>query len=397
MRKVAIALCLFIGAMALPQSGAEAVDFQTTANAFSQLASNSNLADPAVVVMDQSTGEVVFANEADAPRKPASVIKLLAATSAYSYLSASDSFTTSLWSGIDSQSVVIQGSFDPWIGYDDKVAKRMHRTSMGQIQWNAFNTLLLNNGSFDKTTIYYSNLYPEDVAELTKYGKFKGAKTSFVRISSAAAAAQSAQLITSSTSPTVETILNWTLTWSDNVLAERMARIASVAAGNTRDDIGISKTFKSLMAGLGISTAGAVIKDASGLSKQNRLTATQISQLLFAIAHNEKFAPILEGLAVGGVTGTLRHRFLEYAPEAVGLVKAKTGTLNGTTNLAGYVESGDHDYIFVIIADNHNKSYAVTKRVRATVDRILGKIAKPLLPVLPSVAPSSETMTITAD
>ena len=383
-----------MGAIALSQSGAEAVDFQTTANAFSQLASNSNLADPAVVVMDQITGEVVFTNQADAPRKPASVIKLLSATAAYTYLSASDSFTTSLWSSIDSQSVVIQGSYDPWIGYDDKVAKRMHRTSMGQIQWNAFNALLVNNGTFDKTTVYYSNLYPEDLAELTKYAKFKGAKTAFVRVSTSDAIARSTQMITTSTSPTVEAILDWTLTWSDNVLAERMARIASVAAGNTRDDAGISKTFKSLMTDLGISTAGVVIKDASGLSKANRLTATQISQLLFAIAHNERYAPIVEGLAIGGVTGTLRHRFIEFAPTAVGLVKAKTGTLNGTTNLAGYVESEDHDYIFVIIADQHSKSYTVTKRVRATVDRILGKIAKPLLPVLPSVAPSSETMTV---
>jgi len=100
------------------------------------------------------------------------------------------------------------------------------------------------------------------------------------------------------------------------------------------------------------------------------------------IYHDPKFAPLINGLPVGGVSGTLENRFIETAPSAVGLVRAKTGTLDGTTNLAGYVDSGDHEYIFVIIADRHSKSYSVTKRVRATVDRILGKIATPRLPEL---------------
>jgi D-alanyl-D-alanine carboxypeptidase len=144
-----------------------------------------------------------------------------------------------------------------------------------------------------------------------------------------------------------------------------------------------------------IDTKNLVVKDASGLSKQNRMTAKQVAQLLFLIYHDPKFAPLVEGLPVGGVSGTLQNRFLETAPEAVGLVRAKTGTLNGTTNLAGFVESGENHYIFVVIADRHSKSYTVTKKVRATVDRILGKIATPLLPVLVSLTPSSESVTIT--
>jgi D-alanyl-D-alanine carboxypeptidase len=84
---------------------------------------------------------------------------------------------------------------------------------------------------------------------------------------------------------------------------------------------------------------------------------------------------------------------VKTAPSAVGLVKAKTGTLNGTANLAGYVESGEHEYIFVIISDQHSKSYTVTKRVRATVDKILGKIANPLLPEIPALPPIDESST----
>jgi len=78
----------------------------------------------------------------------------------------------------------------------------------------------------------------------------------------------------------------------------------------------------------------------------------------------------------------LRNRFTETAPAAVGLVKAKTGTLSNTTNLAGYVESGDREYVFVIISDRHTKTYSVARRIRDLVDRILGKIAAPFLPIV---------------
>ena len=98
------------------------------------------------------------------------------------------------------------------------------------------------------------------------------------------------------------------------------------------------------------------------------------------IRNDPKFAPVISGLPVGGVSGTLRNRFSETAPEAVGLVRAKTGTLNGTANLAGYVEAGDREYAFVIIADQLRRSSVASKRARDTVDRILGKLALPFAP-----------------
>ena len=166
-----------------------------------------------------------------------------------------------------------------------------------------------------------------------------------------------------------------------------------MAAGNTLNSEGVAKTFDTLLNDLGISTANLKVKDASGLSRENRVTAAQISQLLMIIYHDPKFKPLVDGLPVGGISGTLQERFIETAPGAIGLVRAKTGTLNGTTNLAGYVQSGEHEYIFVIIADLHSRSYSVTKKVRATVDRILGRIATPLLPeVLPV---QEETLTAT--
>ena len=393
--RFSVIVCLVAGLLVAPQSSAFAADSIAISSVFSQLTAIPTLADPSVIVVDEKTGEVVYESNASSPRKPASVIKLISAAAAYTYLSPSDSFTTSMWSGVDGKSVVIQGSLDPWIGYDHKVATKMGRTSLERIEFNALSTLKkLNSGSTKNTTIYYSNLYAQDVAHISRFLREHHLSIPLKRVTNAVATEKSNEEILTSTSPTLQKIIDWTLIWSDNLLAERIARLASVAAGNTLDDKGVALTFATMLTEMGISTSNLVVKDASGLSRENRVTARQISQLLMVIYHDPKFIPLIKGLPVGGVSGTLQHRFIETAPTAVGLVRAKTGTLNGTTNLAGYVESGEHQYIFVIIADRHSKSYSVTKKVRATVDRILGKIATPLLPVLPN-APSSESVTAT--
>jgi hypothetical protein len=46
--------------------------------------------------------------------------------------------------------------------------------------------------------------------------------------------------------------------------------------------------------------------------------------------------------------------------------------------LAGYIDSGDREYIFVVIADKLSRSYSATEIARATLDRYLGKVAAPL-------------------
>jgi PBP4 family serine-type D-alanyl-D-alanine carboxypeptidase len=207
------------------------------------------------------------------------------------------------------------------------------------------------------------------------------------RVTTEDAQSLSADQILSSDSPELQEILAFTLTWSDNLLAERIARLASAAAGHTSDDAGVGQTFDEVLNGLGIESKNLVTQDASGLSKLNRITAKQVGTLLIKIRENAKFAPLIGGLPIGGISGTLKDRFIKTAPQAVGLIKAKTGTLNGTSNLAGYVESGDREYAFVILADQLRKTHTAESLARNTVDRILGRIAFPILPGVIEEAP----------
>lgn len=395
MKKLVVLACLILAIPSFSIQQADALDPNSVTSIFERLSSNAELANPSVFVIDEKTGEVVYEKNATSPRKPASVLKLLSATAAYTYLQPTQRFTTSAWIGEKAKSIVIQGSLDPWFSLNDVQAKKMGRTSLPRIEYNTLKALKkANSGSVRNSTIYYSNLYSQDVANLKKFYSKHGVNATMKRVNSQDAQSLSIEHILTSDSPELQEILSFTLTWSDNLLAERIARLASSAAGHSLDDAGVAQTFNEVLSNLGIETTHLVTQDASGLSAENRITAKQVALLLVKIRNDSKFAPIIGGLPVGGITGTLRNRFIETAPQAIGLIKAKTGTLSGTANLAGYVESGDREYAFVILADHLRRTNRAENRARDTVDRILGKIASPFFPdILP--APSEVGVTTT--
>jgi PBP4 family serine-type D-alanyl-D-alanine carboxypeptidase len=207
----------------------------------------------------------------------------------------------------------------------------------------------------------------------------RGVSTTMKQVTAEQALAASGEELASGNSPTVATMLEWTLTWSDNLLAERFARLASRAAGNKFDDAGVAKTFTQMFNELGISDPKIQISDASGLSKKNRVSARTIAELLAKIRNESTYATVFKGLPVSGITGTLENRYITTAPQAVGLIHAKTGTLNGTMSLAGYVEAGDREYIFVTFADRIPKSTRAENLARITLDKAIAKLASPLI------------------
>ena len=77
--------------------------------------------------------------------------------------------------------------------------------------------------------------------------------------------------------------------------------------------------------------------DGSGLSRQNRTTPRDVVELLAGLDKSKVAAPMRLSLAVAGKNGTLFDRMRSTA--AKGRCRAKTGTLNGVSNLAGYCTS----------------------------------------------------------
>jgi len=359
---------------------AYAFDPVTAANVFSRLSSAPALNHPAVSLIDVRTGEVVFESNANVQSKPASLMKLLSACATLKYLDPAKTFDTSISLGVNPDSLVINGDFDPWISMKSVEAAKMHRTSFYGLATSSFNAARKNSDTpIKKLTIYYNDLFSKDVANFKAYYKKRGVRATMISVGEVKAQSLSAEQIIYSASPSVKVIMNWFLTWSDNVVSERMARLAAKSAGNQFNDKGVATTFATILQNLGINPAKVIVKDASGLSKENKVTASVLSQLLYKIHSDPQLTSLIDGLPISGKTGTLEKRYIDTAPEAVGLVKAKTGTLSGTIGLAGYVQSGEHEYAFVVIADKIKRSYSASQLARKSLDTYLSKIATPLI------------------
>lgn len=355
--------------------------------AFDELLKIPTLSNPAMIVIDGTSGQIIYEKNIYSQRKPASVMKVLAAAVTLDYLDPQSVFNTTVSISPENKSIIIRGSLDPWISSDHNVARKMGRASLPYMGFNTLSAVKkANGGSLKNYKVIYSNLYSQDVANLKAFWLKRGFKPTFKSVSDEETLVAQGDLIASENSPTVAEILNWMMLWSDNLLSERLARLSARAAGYSLDIKGVDIIFRALLTSFEIDDSKLVVADASGLSKKNRITAKLMGEFLFKIHKDEKYALLYESLPVSGVSGTLQNRFTTTAPAAVGLVRAKTGTLNGTATLAGYVESTDRDYVFVALADEIPLGNSALDKARAAIDRVLGRIAAPkiLVEVLPA-------------
>jgi len=348
---------------------------------FDQLLKVPALSNPAMIVIDGTSGQIVYGKNIYSQRKPASVMKVLAGAVTLEYLDPQATFNTTVNIVSEEKTVVIRGSLDPWISPNHTAARTMNRASLPHIGTTTLSAVKkANSGSLKNYTVVYSNLYSQDVANLKAFWADRGFKPVFKPVSGQETLMAQGEVVASENSPTVAEILDWMMLWSDNVLADRLARLAAREAGFSRDLAGVDTVFRILLAQFEINDSKLVVADASGLSKKNKISAKLMGELLYKIRKDEKYAHLYESLPISGVSGTLQDRFIKTAPTAVGLVRAKTGSLNGTATLAGYVQSTDREYVFVTLADDIARGNTALDKARAAIDRVLGRIAAPNSP-----------------
>jgi len=356
--------------------------------AFDELLKVPTLSNPAMIVIDGTTGQIIYEKNIYSQRKPASVMKVLAGAVTLEYLDPQSVFNTTINIAPEEKTVVIRGSLDPWISLDHNVARKMNRASLPYMGFNTLSAVKeANGGSLKNYKVLYSNLYSKDIANLKAFWAKRGFKPVFKSVTDDETFLAQGDLVVSENSPTVKEILDFMMLWSDNLLADRLAGLAARAAGYSPNIKGIEIIFRTLLAQFEIDDSKLVVADASGLSKKNKITAKLMGELLYKIRKDERYALLYESLPIGGVSGTLQSRFTTTAPSAVGLVRAKTGTLNGAATLAGYVQSTDREYVFVTLADDIAKGNAALNKARAAIDRVLGRIAAPNIPAEISPVP----------
>ncbi|MGC4112802.1 MAG: D-alanyl-D-alanine carboxypeptidase/D-alanyl-D-alanine-endopeptidase [Nocardioides sp.] len=155
------------------------------------------------------------------------------------------------------------------------------------------------------------------------------------------------------TSQPLADIVERVLQVSDNegaeVLAHQVGLDVDGQASFTGGVAGVTKT----LTGLGIDLGDATIQDGSGLSRDDRLdaeTLVQVLQLASSPEHPE-LRSVVSGLPVAAYDGSLGDRF-GHSPGR-GLVRAKTGTLRGTNALAGITTDARGRVLVFAFVSNH--------------------------------------------
>ncbi len=154
----------------------------------------------------------------------------------------------------------------------------------------------------------------------------------------------------------LSTLLAQALLNSDNVLAESLARQVAMAMGGAPSFDGATQAVKLALGDLKLDTIGLDIFDGSGLSHKDQAPAALLADVLVMAVSGKVPAMrgLLAGLPVAGVSGTLKDRFRATGAKAGrGWVRAKTGSLDSTYVLAGYVPDVDgHLLVFALNATN---------------------------------------------
>ncbi|MFO7591435.1 MAG: D-alanyl-D-alanine carboxypeptidase/D-alanyl-D-alanine-endopeptidase [Acidimicrobiia bacterium] len=124
---------------------------------------------------------------------------------------------------------------------------------------------------------------------------------------------------------------------SDNLGSEMLLREIGVRAAQDGSTAAGATALVAELGELGIDPTGAVVVDGSGLDRGNRTTCGALAAAV-GLGNRPEFAALWNGLPVAGQSGTLVDEFRGTPLD--GKLRAKTGSLDGVTGLAGLLDVG---------------------------------------------------------
>src|SRR5262249_7547751 len=125
---------------------------------------------------------------------------------------------------------------------------------------------------------------------------------------------------------------------TSNAFDHEMYAVAAAAAQSPDGRASLTQASKRTVAFLEqqLAVKGLRMDNASGLGDADRLASANVVALLSNAAEHPRYAPLLQGLARPGHTGTLLTRMLDTPAER--RLHAKTGTLGNAVALSGTVD-----------------------------------------------------------
>lgn len=162
------------------------------------------------------------------------------------------------------------------------------------------------------------------------------------------------KLLYTAQSDTLDIVLKKLNKHSSNFVAEQLIKTLGAegrgAPGSHAKGIDVVEDF--LEREVGIPRGTYVMKNGSGLNDANRFSAAQTTRLLVHMMDRFQVMPeFVSSVGIAGKDGTLKYRF--EGSDAVGKLRAKTGTLETVSALSGYVESvGKERFVFSIMVND---------------------------------------------
>lgn len=350
------------------------VDEQLLIDALSSPAANPDLGTFHARISNAATGEVVFDQHADEPLRPASVTKVLTAAAALYQLGPEDTLSTAVVRGANPGEVTILAGGDVWLDDAALDALAAQVSNVG----GAVDTVTIDSSSWDGMEEYPESWDPENVdagfvapmqPAMLSGGRLGGATegdvprthTPALDVAQALAnrlgaanvavadgpAPADAEVVASVESPTLLERMRVMMRNSDNVYAEAIGRELALARGTTDAPQAALDT----LAEQGFDVSGTTLLDNCGLSDANRIPPALLDDVLLSSATEAPIRDLLGTLPVAAGEGTLASRYGDLAGR--GWVRAKTGTLDETSALAGTVTSVNGNvYTFAFISND---------------------------------------------
>lgn len=374
------------------------------------------------LVSNGITGKELWSQGADDPAVPASSMKMLTSAAALLQLPHNDRVTTKVLRYGQSNDVILVGAGDPTLSkdghgfYTDAASLANLAKQVAAAVPEGVGKVYVDNSlfpetfheSWDKAGLKDGYVAPVDSVAIDAgrinpdQDESQRQEEPAVEAGNALAAALGAQpggliegtpvdsseVLGKVASAPLITRVRDMMQHSDNVLAESIAREVALSKSLPPTYQGAAEAVRKVLVENGFNLDGAVLADSSGLSTDNRLTPHHLEQVLNAAAApsasdkstdngenganpvTAKLRPLLDTLPVGGVSGTLAGRY--DANPGAGWVRAKTGTLDGTSALAGYVVTASGEVLTFVMLSNG----ASVLPARAAADSVAGQLSQ---------------------
>jgi len=164
-----------------------------------------------------------------------------------------------------------------------------------------------------------------------------------------------AKLLHSQDSLSLAEIIRLVNKFSSNTMARQLLlTLGAEKAGRPGTTGNGRKVITDFLATQGISIPDLVLDNGSGLSREERISAAGLADVLLAAWRSQYMPEFAASLPLSATDGTLRNRF--RSPEMQGRLRMKTGTLEGVSALAGYVSAASGRTFVAVIIVNHPRA-----------------------------------------